>query len=495
MAVSNRPTDHSYAAEVEREMARRLSALDRVRRLRVDYGSWAAALMAVDWLCSVLATVLAFPASELWLAAVALPGSWICLTGFFHLYERQYLGPGSDEFRRVLRAALIGTGCAAAIGAVALHSDHVLRAVLIVLPLSGLLSIVARRLLRRLVSRLDRTNVRRAIVVGSAEQGAALAHVLRRSGSGVRAVAAMLTSEPSDGNAAETSGLPVLGILGDPPDVDTIATAVSIAKCDTVIVLPGPHLSAMTLSRLSWRSERDGVELLVAPFLTDIAVSRLAIRDSGGVPLLHVRAPRVSRRARLPKDVAERFGAVLGLILLSPVFAAISLAILLSDGRPVFFRQRRVGLHGEEFTMVKFRTMRAGADARKAELQHLNVNADGPLFKARADPRVTRVGAVLRRYSLDELPQLLNVAAGSMSLVGPRPPLPEEAAKFGPDVRNRLLVKPGLTGLWQISGGSDLSWADAVRLDLGYVENWSLALDAEILLRTGSAVVKGTGAY
>jgi lipopolysaccharide/colanic/teichoic acid biosynthesis glycosyltransferase len=155
----------------------------------------------------------------------------------------------------------------------------------------------------------------------------------------------------------------------------------------------------------------------------------------------------------------------------------------------------RVGLRGENFVVFKFRTMSTDAASRKTQLAHLNVNSDGVLFKARRDPRVTKVGAVLRRYSLDELPQLLNVVRGDMALVGPRPPLPEEAEKYSEEVRRRLLVKPGLTGLWQVSGRSDLSWADAVRLDLGYVENWSLGLDAEILLRTGSAVVKGKGAY
>jgi lipopolysaccharide/colanic/teichoic acid biosynthesis glycosyltransferase len=211
--------------------------------------------------------------------------------------------------------------------------------------------------------------------------------------------------------------------------------------------------------------------------------------------LFHIRAPRLSRGSRVPKELGERVMAALGLVVLAPIFLAVSLAILLSDGRPIYFRQVRVGLRGEHFVLFKFRTMSVNAAAAKTELTNLNVNADGLLFKVRRDPRVTKVGAVLRRYSLDELPQLLNVVRGDMALVGPRPPLPEEAAKYSEDVRRRLLVKPGLTGLWQVSGRSDLAWADAVRLDLGYVENWSLGLDAEILLRTGSAVVKGKGAY
>jgi lipopolysaccharide/colanic/teichoic acid biosynthesis glycosyltransferase len=145
--------------------------------------------------------------------------------------------------------------------------------------------------------------------------------------------------------------------------------------------------------------------------------------------------------------------------------------------------------------MLKFRTMRQDAEQLRAELEHLNQNSDGLLFKMKKDPRITRVGSALRQYSLDELPQLINVLTGHMSLVGPRPPLPEEVEEYTPEVKRRLLVKPGLTGLWQVSGRSDLPWDEAVRLDLGYVDNWSVSLDLLILMRTGSAVVRGTGAY
>jgi lipopolysaccharide/colanic/teichoic acid biosynthesis glycosyltransferase len=203
----------------------------------------------------------------------------------------------------------------------------------------------------------------------------------------------------------------------------------------------------------------------------------------------------VSRLSRLPKEIIERLAAATVLLLASPVLAAIALAIIITDGRPVLFRQTRIGQNAEPFVMLKFRTMVRNADQVKAGLAHLNLNSDGVLFKMKSDPRVTRVGGVLRRYSLDELPQLFNVVGGSMSLVGPRPPLPEEVEKYTEQVRRRLLVKPGLTGLWQVSGRSDLPWDEAVRLDLSYVENWSLALDAVILLRTPTATVKGTGAY
>jgi exopolysaccharide biosynthesis polyprenyl glycosylphosphotransferase len=194
------------------------------------------------------------------------------------------------------------------------------------------------------------------------------------------------------------------------------------------------------------------------------------------------------------KAMFDRVGATALLIVLSPVLLALALAVRGNSAGPVLFRQVRVGKDGREFMMYKFRTMYTDAESRLGELRHLN-EGDGVLFKMREDPRVTRVGRWLRRFSLDELPQLLNVARGTMSLVGPRPPLPDEVAVYPDDLRRRLAVKPGMTGLWQVSGRSDLSWEDAVRLDLRYVENWSLSLDLVILLRTLSAVTRGAGAY
>lgn len=205
--------------------------------------------------------------------------------------------------------------------------------------------------------------------------------------------------------------------------------------------------------------------------------------------------PHSSQRATLAvKDALDRFLAILGLILLLPVFAGIALAIRLTSSGPALFVQTRIGRDGRPFRMIKFRTMRVGAEALVPFLRAVNC-ADGPLFKVRNDPRVTRVGRVLRRYSVDELPQLVNVVLGSMSLVGPRPPLPVEVVSYDAAARRRLAVKPGLTGLWQISGRSDLSWRESLDLDLAYVENWSLALDASVLLRTPQAVVRSRGAY
>jgi exopolysaccharide biosynthesis polyprenyl glycosylphosphotransferase len=210
------------------------------------------------------------------------------------------------------------------------------------------------------------------------------------------------------------------------------------------------------------------------------------------MPLLRVSAPVFSGARRVVKEIVDRVGSTFMLTVFSPLILLISLLILLDSRGSVFYRQKRTGKDGRSFTMIKFRTMVSGADKLRTGLAN---EGHGLLFKMRKDPRVTRVGAVLRRYSLDELPQLFNVASGSMSLVGPRPPLPEESERYAPDVRRRLLVKPGMTGLWQVSGRSDLPWEESVRLDLRYVEDWSLTLDAVIMWKTVRAVVTGQGAY
>jgi exopolysaccharide biosynthesis polyprenyl glycosylphosphotransferase len=446
------------------------------------------------------------PREDYWPALVAVPAAWVAVTSSHRLYERRHVGPGTEEYHRLLRSCLAAMAALATACALLAGNDKLVRGVLVAVPAAAVGSLLARRAIRALQARRAGLASRPALLVGTAAQCSAMAEILRRERSQLRAVAALdvagpsgyFASELADIEAARPHGLPIVGDLtadGGPGDAEQVALALEATGCEAVVLLPGPHLGAAALSRLGWRLANQGTDILVAPFLSEIAPGRLAVRRDGGVPLLHVRAPRLSRAARMPKELGERAMAGIGILLLSPVFLAVSLAILIGDGRPVYFRQRRVGLHGEPFTLFKFRTMASGAAAAKVELAHLNVNTDGPLFKARRDPRVTRVGKFLRRYSLDELPQLLNVVRGEMALVGPRPPLPEEAAQYSEEVRRRLLVKPGLTGLWQVSGRSDLAWADAVRLDVGYVENWSLGLDAEILLRTGSAVVKGKGAY
>ncbi len=263
---------------------------------------------------------------------------------------------------------------------------------------------------------------------------------------------------------------------------------------DTVAVLACPEMSGVRLRELAWELEKTGTDLCVAPALLDVAGPRTTIRPVAGLPLLHVDHPEFTGGKQVVKDAFDKVLGVSALALLAPVFIAVAISIRLADGGPALFKQTRVGKDGRAFTVYKFRTMVLDAEDRKSQLAVSN-EKDGVLFKIRNDPRITGIGATLRRWSVDELPQLINVVRGDMSLVGPRPALPDEAARYGDYVRRRLAVKPGITGLWQVNGRSDLSWEESVRLDLRYVENWSLVLDLQILWKTGSAVLGGSGAY
>jgi exopolysaccharide biosynthesis polyprenyl glycosylphosphotransferase len=334
--------------------------------------------------------------------------------------------------------------------------------------------------------------MRRVIVVGHELAVVGITRQLRRERyHGLKVVGACLpaTDHRAPGwHDGQIGDIPVLGTF------DEVAPAIGRVGADTVVVLSCPELDGHALRRLAWRLERDDIDLIVASSLIDVAGDRTTIRPVDGLPMLHVEHPRLTGARRLIKTMFDRAGAALLLLGLSPLLAVIAFAVRMDSAGPVLFRQVRVGKDGREFVMFKFRTMHTDAEARLAELRHLN-EGDGVLFKLRDDPRVTRVGRILRKFSLDELPQLRNVLTGSMSLVGPRPPLPEEVAVYADDVRRRLAVRPGMTGLWQVSGRSDLPWEEAVRLDLRYVENWSLSLDLVILLRTLSAVTRGAGAY
>jgi exopolysaccharide biosynthesis polyprenyl glycosylphosphotransferase len=277
-------------------------------------------------------------------------------------------------------------------------------------------------------------------------------------------------------------------------EVDSISAAVRDSGARSVAVLAG-HIDAEKLRWISWQLEGTDTDLVVSPGLTDVGGRRLHIQPIAGLPLLHVSEPAFAGIRHLLKGAFDRVVAAVALLLLSPLLFGIAIVVRRTSTGPALFCQTRVGRNGKPFKMVKFRSMYVGAEQQVTELADENEASGGLLFKIRDDPRVTRVGRVLRRRSLDELPQLINVLTGSMSLVGPRPPLPTEVAQYGDEMRRRLLVKPGLTGLWQISGRSDLSWEESVRLDLHYVENWSLVLDMAVLWKTARAVVRAEGAY
>jgi exopolysaccharide biosynthesis polyprenyl glycosylphosphotransferase len=418
---------------------------------------------------------------------VLFPVLWLLTCASTRSYELRFLGTGGEEFRRVFDAGvrlLAGT----ALLSLALQLDLARLYLLIVFPLAVFLTLLLRYAARQALHRQRREGrcLHRVVVIGRERSCAELVRQLHReSYAGFSVVGACIDRVQGD----EVEGVPVVGTSS------TVMQALKDTDADTVAVGAWSDLSQADLRRLSWELEGSGISLVVAPSLTDIAGPRIHIRPVAGLPLLHVEQPEFSGGRRLLKGSIDRILALLVLFLLAPVLVSFALLISLTSHGPALFRQTRVGVAGRTFTMLKFRSMYVDAEARLSGLQDLNESADGLLFKIREDPRVTPVGKWLRRFSLDELPQLLNVVKGDMSLVGPRPPLPREVEQYGTDVRRRLLVRPGLTGLWQINGRSDLSWEESVRLDLYYVENWSLALDVMIIWKTVFAVLKRQGAY
>ena len=407
-------------------------------------------------------------------------------------YDTRFIGLGSDEYRRILSAA-VNLAAGLAVFSYAAKLDLARGYIAIALPSATAMDLTARYLLRK---RLHRRRVRgwcvrRVVAVGHAAAVSRLVTVLRRdTNHGLAVVAACLVDAPEGAGPDGAPDVPVPvagGLCG-------VAAAVGRFGADTVAVLACPEIDGSRLRELAWELEKTDTDLFVAPALLDVAGPRTTLRPVAGLPLLHVDHPELAGAKQAVKSVFDKTCAALALLLSAPLFAVIAISIRLADHGPVFFRQTRIGKDGQGFTLYKFRTMVPGAEQRKSQLAAHN-EADGVLFKIRRDPRVTRPGAWLRRWSLDELPQLINVLIGDMSLVGPRPALPEEVACYGGHMRRRLVVKPGMTGLWQVSGRSSLPWEEAERLDLRYVENWSLALDLQILWKTGSAVIRGSGAY
>ncbi len=421
---------------------------------------------------------------------IALAAAWVVSMWLSRAYEARFLALGSEEFKRTCNAAL---RLIAAIATVSYATDSHIgrRFVVIALPLATALDLLGRYGVRKVLIQLRRKGrcAHRVIVAGSEQSVADLIRTTRRAPYAGMAVVGCCIEQRSSSRISGVEGIPVLG------DLSMIGAAVRGARASSVAVTSCGEVSGAALRRLSWDLEGSGVDILVAPALTDIAGPRIHIRPVAGLPLLHVDEPELSGGRRLLKAFSDRTIALSAIVLLLPMLVTLGLAVWLTTAGPVLFRQIRCGKGGRPFTIYKYRSMHVDAEAQLETLLDENDRSDGLLFKIRLDPRVTWVGRWLRRYSLDELPQLLNVLKGDMSLVGPRPPLPSEVELYESDVRRRLLVKPGLTGLWQVSGRSDLSWDESVRLDLEYVENWSLALDFMILWKTVFAVLRGSGAY
>ncbi|MDQ7911075.1 sugar transferase [Phytohabitans sp. ZYX-F-186] len=472
------------------------------RRASRWHRPYTAVLLLLDYAATALASLISISAydqavsgfqdaDEAWFKTVAyvlLPLGWLIMLWANGAYDRRYLGLGTDEFKRVVRASVT---VMASVSFLAFATKTDLSRLTVATALVGATMLIlvaryfARFVLHQVRKRAGQAGHRMLLIGTLPETLEVYTAVTRSPSAGLVPVAIHITDGYAAARGIETpvpvhSGRDVLTLVRE-------VGADTIAVCGSASAEPGE------LRRLAWQLEGTGIDLVVAPQLTDIAGPRVHIRPIEGLPLLHVEEPTLSGIGWLAKNLLDRIAAGLGLLILVPLFVAIAIAIKLSDRGPVFFRQPRVGHEGRTFRVWKFRTMYVDAEDRLASLVDQN-ESDGMLFKIKEDPRVFPVGRFLRASSLDELPQLINVLWGEMSLVGPRP-LPADDGDFLGDVRRRLLVRPGITGLWQVSGRSDLSWDEAVRLDLYYVDNWSLAYDLSILWRTVGVVLARKGAY
>ncbi len=414
---------------------------------------------------------------------------WVAVLAASRCYEPRFLGVGSEEFKRIVNASMRFAALVAVL-VFATRAAISRQFVGVALPAGVVLLAAGRFGMREVLHRIRRRGrcLHRVVAVGSADEVAHLVRAVRREPhAGFQVVGICLADYEQDAGV-DVEGLPTLG------PARALAGRLADVGADTVAVAGTAAMSSRELRQLSWELEGTGVDLVVAPAITDVTGPRIHIRPVAGLPLLHVEEPTFGGFRRLIKTALDRSLALALLLFLIVPLIAIAVLVRLDSSGPIFYRQERVGRDGRPFHIWKFRSMRVGAESELSMLAELN-EQDGPLFKIRNDPRVTRVGARLRRNSLDELPQLFNVLFGSMSLVGPRPPLASEVEQYADHVRRRLLVKPGMTGLWQVSGRNDLEWEEAVRLDLYYVENWSVLLDIMILWRTFFAVLRGRGAY
>jgi exopolysaccharide biosynthesis polyprenyl glycosylphosphotransferase len=452
------------------------------------------AVVTIATLVGYLARFKASPAEPTLSYAPVVVGlviAWVCSLLWTRCYDDRVLGYGADEYRRVVSASLKLAGAVAILAY--LSGIEVSRGFLGLAFLVGTAALpvgryIARMALHRARSR-ERGWSRRVLVVGDASHILELAHQLRRDWyAGYRVVGACIPDALIAPVPQHLDGVPVVGSFRN------IMESAAAVSADTVAVAGSAELTARRLRRLGWQMEGTGIDLVLAPALTDVAGPRIHTRPVAGLPLIHVESPEFRGARKALKGLMDRTAALLAVLVFAPVFVAIAIAIKLDSKGPVIFRQVRVGQGGREFDVYKFRSMVVDAQQMLDRLAE-HSEADGLMFKMRRDPRVTRMGKILRKWSLDELPQLFNVLFGDMSLVGPRPPLPTEVAWYDQDVARRLLVKPGMTGLWQVSGRSDLSWEDGIRLDLYYVENWSLATDVTILWKTVGAVLRSRGAY
>ncbi len=426
---------------------------------------------------------------------------WVLVLSVFDSRDAKVIGFGSEEYKRLLNATFVVFALVAMVSY--LFRLDLPRSYLLVVMPAGLFGLVAGRFIWRRWLQLQRDRaqyVTNVLAIGNTDTVRELISELRRSPrAGYRVIGACVSNGTASSTKAGAATYSTENILGVPivGSLSQVLSAVQMIGADAVAVTATAAFGPAAVRALSWELEKTSAQLILAPALTDVAGPRVHTHPVAGLPLIHVERPTYSGPTRVVKTGFDMVGAVLLLMVLSPLLLVLALMVKFTSPGPVFFRQERVGVDGTRFRMTKFRSMRVDAEALLEEVRAAQQTDAGNevLFKIKDDPRITKVGKFLRRFSLDEVPQLFNVLGGEMSLVGPRPPLATEVAQYEDDVHRRLLVKPGMTGLWQVSGRSNLSWEETVRLDLSYVENWSITGDLVILFKTARAVVSSSGAY
>jgi exopolysaccharide biosynthesis polyprenyl glycosylphosphotransferase len=424
--------------------------------------------------------------------AVVMAGVWWMALNLTRTRSPRLIGHGTEEYRRVVRATWAAFAGLAMVS-VALKVDASRAYIAVAFPL-GLVGLLAwRKAARAQLHRRRRHGVGLAnvLLVGGLESAYRInSYLSRQPQSGYRVGGVWIPDiDVVDGLDRSRCKVPVLGRQ------HTLAGMIRRTQAEAVMVTDTEHLGPEGLRELAWQLEGTGIELMLSPNVIDVVGSRLHLHEVSGLPMLHLDEPQYAGASRFMKMAFDRLGACLILLAFAPVMLTLAAIVKLTSEGPVFYRQERIGKGGATFGMIKFRSMRVGADAELAALLAAEGKSLAELPKLENDPRITKVGGVMRRYSLDELPQLLNVLKGDMSLVGPRPQRDFEVEQYDHVADRRLTVRPGMTGLWQVSGRSDLDFAESIRLDVHYVENWSMTADLILLWKTLRAVVRPDGAY
>lgn len=478
----NASTPRTTGVDWRRRYARNLRVTDLLVLVWVVYGT------QITWLgfdnTRVSTGSASVPEVSYWLFSASLIIIWMWALALNDSRSDRVIGTGTAEYVRVARASLNVFG-AIAILAFLLKVEVARGYLLLSLPFGIVVLIFVRWIWRQwLVShRRAGSYSARALIIGS---DAAVTHLARelqhRAAAGYHIIGACAPSAKFEDKLPD-SEIPLVGT------VDDYASALTATGADTVIVASSGDLPPGGVKQISWALEAGRQHLVLAPNITDVAGPRIHTRPVAGLPLIHVETPRFSAGELVLKRLTDIVGALALIVLTSPVLATVAILVKATTPGPLLYKQERVGKNGKPFYMLKFRSMRVGADTELKTLLDAQGTSAEPLFKIKNDPRITPVGRFLRKYSLDELPQFFNVLGGTMSLVGPRPQISAEVELYNEAARRRLLTRPGITGLWQVSGRSELDWEQAVRLDLYYVENWSLIGDLTILLRTFRAVL------